>query len=67
MTASPTDASPRTALRQGLLVTCAVAALFTAMSTSLESQRTVARLTPSSATAPAEYRSAALIESCSPR
>jgi hypothetical protein len=63
---APRNASPRTALRQGLLVTCAVAALFTAISTSLESQRTVARLAPSSVTVP-ETRSAAPTEYCSPR
>lgn len=72
MTPSPAGESPRTALRQGVLVLCAVAALFTAVSTSLESQRTVARLATSGTAAPAAHtpdtnRLVATTESCSAR
>jgi hypothetical protein len=72
MTPSPAGESPRTALRQGVLVLCAVAALFTAVSTSLESQRTVARLATSGTAEPAAHtpdtnRWVATTESCSAR
>lgn len=72
MSTSPAGDVRRSALRQGVLVVCAVAALFTAVSTSLESQRTVARLTSpsteSSITAGAsESKPSAAAESCRAR
>ncbi len=38
---------PRSSLRQSVLVVCVVGALFTAISTSFESQRSVARMAAS--------------------
>jgi len=70
MSSSPAADAPRPALRQGVLVVCAVAALFTAISTSLESQRSVARMAASSPTAfaaTATGTDASAAESCSAR
>jgi hypothetical protein len=51
MSFAPPRAEPRSALRQSALVLFAVVVLWTAFSTSLESQRSVARLASSSAVA----------------
>jgi len=50
MSIPPAADSHRPALRHSVLVVCAVAALFTAMRTSLESQRRVGRMVSSSPT-----------------